>query len=87
MSWNYIIEVPAGEDVAAAVMAKHTAHIAKYPGVSQAHAIAATPRVSEAATLAAKAAKGKKGALRVEVSGPDLAYEDATAVAATVTPA
>lgn len=82
--WNYRIEADAGDDIAAAVMAAHTAHIARYPGVSQAHAIAATPKVAEAAALAAEQAKGKKGTLTVYVAGPDVAYEDATELVAEV---
>lgn len=77
MAWDYTIKVTAGDDVEAAVMAAHNAHIAKYPGVSQEHAILATPAVAKGAVLAAKAAaKHKKGTpLVVRVAGPNH-YDD-----------
>ncbi len=84
MAWNYIIEVAAGDDVKAAVVAKHQAHIAKYPGVSQEHAIAATPSVEAAAdkAVAAVAKLKAKGPVRIRVSGPD-AYDEGGEVEAT----
>jgi len=76
--WNYIVEVPEGGDVAEAVMAKHRAHIARYPGVSQEHAIAATPTVEQAAAKAAAAAAklAAKGAVKISVAGPDTYDKD-----------
>ena len=83
MSWNYTIEVQAGEDIEAAVLAKHDAHIVRYPGVSQEHALAASPKVREAAKIAGNEAKNKKGKLRIYVEGPDLAYDDSIEIDGT----